>query len=794
MMYLLIKRTFFLLCLYIVCDSQIYGQVGSFQMHGRVYDKSQKTLSGVKFEVFEGDKSIDTLSTHQNGVFIIHLELNKSFMLEISKPGFVTKRIAINTKIPNGKVSTFFDEATLFVLYTESEADLQTKSGLPTVKYVFDSIQNKFVAEELGKKPILVESNECCEQISKLKVDLNNFKTLYLEQELLVKNADKIILEAKKIKNQANHYADSVMQDANRRVASIPRIIKKDSLNVVSYLDKNTKDISPDDYKKYSVDENKFLSKKEVRELRQKIMHQSKQSKLTVKDSLALKGDRLKMRQELFEMAKYQLELDRLNARTKEDSIKIEVRESQLLMMKQDIDLAEKELENAQNTLKLKDLEIKNKNIMLVSFLIGSILLLVLLTIIYVSYRDKKRINRILEYQNQELEKLSIVASETSNGVIITDNSGNYSWINKGYTRLFGYEIEEVTGENPKNIIVPSNADAINKLLERAISVGEPVSYEFEANRKDGDKIWVQTTVTPILNKHGQVSKLIAIDSDISELKRAEYEILQQSKKLKWQNEQIMDSINYAKRIQDAILPSEDLIRNYFPESFIYFKPRDIVSGDFYWFSVHDNKLLIAIVDCTGHGVPGAFMSLIGNSLLNHIVNEKKIHHPAQILTELNNGVNLALSQKKPGDEEREDGMDITVCCFDKNHRELQIACANHTAIIITDGEIQEFHGDEISIGEAYSKISDLQFTNHSFPFKENSMMYLFSDGYQDQIGGPKNKKFMVGNFIQFLTQNQAEAMNLQFDMLNKKFQEWKGENKQTDDVLVMGIRLKMNI
>jgi serine phosphatase RsbU (regulator of sigma subunit) len=255
-----------------------------------------------------------------------------------------------------------------------------------------------------------------------------------------------------------------------------------------------------------------------------------------------------------------------------------------------------------------------------------------------------------------------------------------------------------------------------------------------------------------------------------------------------------MDSINYAKRIQDAMLPSDELIRNYFPESFIYFKPRDIVSGDFYWFSVQDNKLFIAIVDCTGHGVPGAFMSLIGNSLLNHIVNEKKIHDPALILTELNNGVNLALSQKKPGDDEREDGMDLTLCCFDKNKKDLKIACANHTAIIITDGEIHEFHGDEISIGESYSKVANLQFTNHNFPFKENSMMYLFSDGYQDQIGGPKNKKFMVGNFINFLTQNQSEAMNLQFDKLNEKFKEWKGDNKQTDDILVMGIRLKMNI
>jgi PAS domain S-box-containing protein len=377
---------------------------------------------------------------------------------------------------------------------------------------------------------------------------------------------------------------------------------------------------------------------------------------------------------------------------------------------------------------------------------------------------------------------------------VITDKNGNFSWINKGYTRLFGYELKEVTGEKQKGLIRPENGDEINNLIDKARNNGISVNYELEALTKSGDKIWVQTTLTPILGKDGEVTKLIAIDSNISEIKAAEFEILKQSKLLKRQNDQIMDSINYAKRIQDAMLPSDELIKTYFPESFIYFRPRDIVSGDFYWFSVQENKLFVAIVDCTGHGVPGAFMSLIGNSLLNHIVNEKKIYEPALILSELNNGVNLALSQKKQGDEEREDGMDLTLCCFDKSKKEVQLACANHTALIITNGKIHEFNGDEISIGESYSKVTDLKFTNHRFPFKNNSIMYLFSDGYQDQIGGPKNKKFMVGNFIDFLTQNQYEAMNLQFDKLDEKFHEWKGDNKQTDDVLVMGIRLNVSI
>jgi PAS domain S-box-containing protein len=791
-MHVLGKRLLFLLLIYFTYNSLIYGQGGSFQLRGRIYNKSNQTLGKVKFQVFEGVKSIDTYTTSENGFYTIHLELNKIFTLEISKSGYAIKRIAINTVVPDDKKNAFYDEFTLIFLDTDADADLQTKSGLPSIKYTFNVAENKFVAEETGKKTNTNPQGN--NNITKLQVELDNCTKLYSQQKMMLKEAEKIITDANNIRSRAVKYSDSLIRDANNKAILILRTSKKDTGTVVSSLDKNVKDISTDEYKKLSINEHEFLNKKNIRELHQKILRQSKQGKLTEKDSLSLKTDRLKMRQELFSMAEFQLELDRLHARTKEDSMRIEERESQLFLMKQDIELAEKELENAKNTLKLKDLEIQNKNTLLYSFVIGSVLLLVLLGFIYYNYRDKKRINTILEFQNQELEKLSIVASETSNAVVITDEQCNYNWVNKGYTRLYGYEIGEVTAENQKCLIGGSNSDEINSMIEKAKTYGEPVNYEFEALTKNGDKIWVQTNLTPIRNKQGQVTKIIAIDSDISAIKEAEFEILKQSRLLKRQNDQIMDSINYAKRIQDAMLPSEDLIKTYFPDSFIYFRPRDIVSGDFYWFSVQENKLFVAIVDCTGHGVPGAFMSLIGNSLLNHIVNEKKIFNPASILTELNNGVNLALSQKKHGDEVREDGMDLTLCCFDKSKKEVQIACANHTAIIITKGKIHEFIGDEISIGESYSKVENLQFTNHSFPFKDHSVMYLFSDGYQDQIGGPKNKKFLVGNFISFLTSNQYEDMTLQFDKLDEKFKEWKGENKQTDDVLVMGLKLNMKI
>jgi PAS domain S-box-containing protein len=746
-------------------------------------------MGDVKFEVFEGLKSVDSFFTAQNGIFAIRLKLNSAYTIEISKKKFATKRIAIDAKVPDEFNKKFFEEFNYIILDDEENADTQSKSGLPAMKYYFDSEVKRFVAEETGKRIVNYITIYDVDSIEKLQKTISLYKNLYNQQLIRNKEAEKMISEAILIRKKALNYADSLIKDANSKAIDLTKPIAKDTVIVISYVEKQLKEIKSDEYKTHGIDEKEFQNKSIVKESNQKINTIISKPKKTAKDSIERISEELKIQKEFISDARLQLQIELLNARTKEDSIRIQEKELRLNSMEREVFKVEQELENARNKLLLKELEIKNKNMMIIAFLVGSILLFILLLFIYFSYRDKKRINKILEYQNQELEKLSIVASETNNAVIITDNEGNFIWINKGYTRLFGYQPEEVTGENAKNLIAASNGEQINELINKARTEGESVNYEFESQTKELKNIWVQTTLTPILGKNNKVTKLIAIDSDISKIKEAEFQILEKNKQLANKNRLIMDSLNYAKRIQEAMLPSEELIRNYFPDSFIYFKPKDIVSGDFYWFSVQENKLFIAAVDCTGHGVPGAFMSLIGNSLLNNIVNERKIHKPSSILTELNNGINKAFSQRKLGEDEPEDGMDLTLCCFDRDKKEVQLASANHTAILITDGEIRQFEGDEISIGEAYSKIHDLEFTNHVFPFQDNSIMYLFSDGFHDQIGGPKNKKFMVGNFIDFLSHAQQDNMNIQFDKLNEKFNEWKGDNKQTDDVLVMGIR-----
>ncbi len=268
-----------------------------------------------------------------------------------------------------------------------------------------------------------------------------------------------------------------------------------------------------------------------------------------------------------------------------------------------------------------------------------------------------------------------------------------------------------------------------------------------------------------------------------------------QNLELDKKNKQITASINYARRIQEAILPSKKAILQNFPDSFIFYRPKDIVSGDFYWFTKKDDKLLIAAVDCTGHSIPGAFMSMIGNTLLNEIVNEKHITKPSEVLNQLNKGIIQALQQEDGG---ADDGMDITLCCIDKNNRRLQFACANHLSYVVTpdnngNSELQTIEGDIYSIGGPFMSLRRKNvagFTDKTIELKNNTVVYLFSDGFQDQFGGVENTKFMSQRFKKLLYDNHEKDMHDQQLIMETAFDEWKGDYRQIDDVLLIGLRI----
>jgi len=273
-------------------------------------------------------------------------------------------------------------------------------------------------------------------------------------------------------------------------------------------------------------------------------------------------------------------------------------------------------------------------------------------------------------------------------------------------------------------------------------------------------------------------------------------QVVKQKEELEEKNKDITDSINYAKRIQEALLPSIEMRKNLFPDAFILFYPRDIVSGDFYWFAEKNGKRLIAAVDCTGHGVPGALMSMIGNSFLNEIVNERALTRPGLILDKLRNLVIRSLKQSE-AESGANDGMDISLLSF----REVTIendtteaitkvewAGANNPLWIIRNGECIEYKPDKRPI--SFSRGQAQLFTNHTIELQKGDTLYVFTDGFADQFGGEKGKKFKYKQLLQVLLSIQNETMQKQEEILLQTFRDWKGSLEQVDDVLVIGVRV----
>ncbi|MBN1250667.1 MAG: SpoIIE family protein phosphatase [Bacteroidales bacterium] len=253
------------------------------------------------------------------------------------------------------------------------------------------------------------------------------------------------------------------------------------------------------------------------------------------------------------------------------------------------------------------------------------------------------------------------------------------------------------------------------------------------------------------------------------------------------QKREITDSIIYAKRIQTAALPVSEYINQIAPEHFVLFKPKDIVSGDFYWVGEKNEKIIIAAADCTGHGVPGAFMSMLGISFLNKIVNEKGFVEPDVILNRLRNNVIQALKQHAKEDEPN-DGMDIALCTIDYKKMKLQFAGSNNPLYIIRNNKkVEVIKGDKMPIA-FHDNMNKFKLTE--IDIKKGDVFYIFSDGYADQFGGPRYRKFMYKPFRELLQQISEKPMEEQKDILNTKIEEWKGSTNQVDDIIVFGLRI----
>jgi PAS domain S-box-containing protein len=399
--------------------------------------------------------------------------------------------------------------------------------------------------------------------------------------------------------------------------------------------------------------------------------------------------------------------------------------------------------------------------------------------------------SRLLEKSNEELQKLSIVASKTDNMVVVAKADGEIEWVNEGFMRILGIGFDEFKTRYSGNLFEASLNPEIRKMVRHAVSLKQSVNYSSKTINRQGREIWFQTTLTPILNDDGELVRIIAIDTDISKLKITERE-------LAYKQLELTDSIRYAQRIQVSMFPSAEVFSSLFQDHFIIYKPRDIVSGDFYWLLERENSICLAIADCTGHGVPGAFMGVIGITLLNEI-----FHQPigtygtaADVLTELRRMVKLSISAGVDRSE-MHDGMDFSLCIIDKVNGNLQFSGAYHSLFVArSDGSpIDELKGDKMPVGD-YPTDKEF-FTNIDVPVARGDVIYLQSDGFWHQMGGPLGKKFGKKRYAQLLRDIRHLSLADQKHILTETMNQWMEVaekplelHPQLDDIMIVSCRI----
>ena len=410
----------------------------------------------------------------------------------------------------------------------------------------------------------------------------------------------------------------------------------------------------------------------------------------------------------------------------------------------------------------------------------------------------------LLQVKNNELSKISQVTNLSNNRIAIFKPNGEIDWFNAAFGKMLNIGIEDYKDGKPINYL-EFNADknlseAFNSCLDRK----EVISYESDNTTDSGNASWMQTTLTPILDDQENVKFIISVDTDITQLKLYEKSIelqkieaekqrnlaLSQKEEIEAKQSEIYGSIRYAKRIQTAMMPKSKQIQRDFTDSFVLFMPKDIVSGDFYWYHRIDNKYFIAAVDCTGHGVPGAFLSIIGNYLLNSIVIHNCIYRPADILRHLNRKIKISLKGEGLQDQNN-DGMDIAIAVIDKENHTIEYSGALRPMYLFKNsGEFIELKGDKIPItSNIIGSSTNNNYTNHTQPFCAGDQFYIFSDGIIDQFGGDDGRKYLTKRFKDLLDSIKALPMSEQKELIKKSHDEWRGKYDQVDDILVIGIR-----
>lgn len=415
----------------------------------------------------------------------------------------------------------------------------------------------------------------------------------------------------------------------------------------------------------------------------------------------------------------------------------------------------------------------------------------------------RKNYKKAIEYF-----ELALVKTNTINYVALKLNT--YKLLYRTYAKLPNWQ-KAFDFYQSYNLL----DDSLNNLETQKLAIKQQTQYEFDKQKvlddaehekqlaiekeaKAKQKIITYATAGGL----GLVAIFLIFVFNRLQVTRKQKAVIEEQKtvvekahhELEEKNKEIMDSITYAKRIQSAILPPNKLVKEYLPESFILYKPKDIVAGDFYWMEHKNGKILFAAADCTGHGVPGAMVSVVCNNGLNRSVREHGLTEPGKILDKTRE---IVIQEFEKSDEEVKDGMDISLCGLDLNNNTLTWSGANnplwiirptrHSGLESDSHEILEFKADKQPIGKyAESK----PFTTHKIQIEKGDSIYIFTDGYQDQFGGEKGKKFKAAKLRELLLSIQHEPMEEQRETINQAFETWKGNLEQVDDVCVIGVKI----
>lgn len=389
------------------------------------------------------------------------------------------------------------------------------------------------------------------------------------------------------------------------------------------------------------------------------------------------------------------------------------------------------------------------------------------------------------------LRVFNAVLQQLNNLVVVVDPLGEVTYVGPSAERMLGFKTGELLGDKwwaktCYTIADPAQRKAEVSHLMKQVANGKAIvaPVEHKIKMANGDSRWYSWNLSA-----GPDGSLVKIGYDITDRKQKEQEILSKNKELSNRNQEIFESLEYARNIQQAILPAAEKLKGNFSEVFTLYQPKDVVSGDFYWahFDTVENISYHAVVDCTGHGVPGALMTIIANAMLKDIVVKRKISEPKDVLCALDEELQQIINAKS-NSVKASDGMDISFCRYNKLKREVTFAGAFRPLVVVSEGNLVEYRGSRCPIGFYHDIVKN--FEQVTLAVKPGDILYLFSDGFADQFGGEEGKKFNKKNFKELLLSVNDMELEVQRSFLEYSLLNWRQKEPQTDDVLVAGFKV----